>query len=284
MMALVRVLSFIIVYLTARNSSLEIYFFIFLVFLYTHYLMQIFYSASSISKIIPFKLSLDDLPKFLCRAILLVILFCVAQYSPWLNMPVYFGLHFLFTEIYAKPLFQNSGLGRFFHYLCCIGIYCFFCRSLVPFSLVPSAVYLAIYTCGLIGLGSQFFINKKHSSDVITSNLGSLFFYEVSGVLFFLIPMQHNTPLASIIFYHVCWWIIYPAIRLLNKEIVFTKWFRFSEVLAVVTAFVAVVFLARNGTYFRYFKDDILFWGNIHITLSFVLSASNPRLINRIFS
>lgn len=234
---------------------------IFFATLFGHYVVQLVYS--------PRQLQEGLRPVAPWRLFALLGTFALANYTRHLPMGLFFGVHFVFSELYTGELRAEGLLPFFSRALTVSATYLLCCAGLPEFASLPRAALLAALLFGFAGLALS---GRRH--------LG-LLAYEAVGVPFaLLLPQLGRSQLTDIIFVHLVFWFLYPLRRLRGQALV-----RYLAITAGLTgAFFA--FTPASGLFDIGFPAWALLatlTGNVHITLSFALSASNPGWVRALF-
>jgi len=270
------------------------YLVLFLVLLYAHYLQQIVYSPNVMNAMWARSPKANSPTMFVVRLVFLTGLFAIAQFTPYLPIALYFGVHFVLTEVYGQDFYRSNFLERCLHLLSSSSVYALFVHRLEPFNRVPKELYVGLFVAALAGLVFCHFRNRNAGLGRETKNsLKPLIAYEACAVIFLIWGPRHDTQLANIIFYHVAWWAIYPLKKpfeqlLIRRPDLSKKSLKSNEAIYIYTtvAISAALYLmmVQNDRYLLgVLTQDLVLWGNVHITISFALSSSHPDFINRLF-
>jgi hypothetical protein len=240
---------------------------IFYAVLFGHYVMQLSYSPRQLKNILG--------GKKLKVWLILLSLFSLAQFTKFMPMEIFFGIHFLFSEIYSSQFrgmsFQTTSL-RTVANIC---TYSLLMRSAPSFSWIPSSILIAalVASCGWLVVNALRAEKRRE--------IGWLALYECVGALFAIFLPVGRQQLIDIIFYHLIWWFIFPLKAMPKKNIA-----RY----ALETSLITAAFLLLTPASF-FGPNDFRAWtfygtmsGNLHITLSFAISLANPFWINAIFN
>ena len=252
---------------------------VFFAVLFGHYVMQLIYS--------PRQLQDAARPVAPWRIAALLGTFLLTQYTTNLPMAVFFGVHFVFSELYTGKLGTRSQLVFWSRALTVSATYVLCCAALPEFAWMPRNLLLAALVLGFAGLGVALLRSSAEGPLWARPEL-RLIAYEAIGVPFALaLPSTGRSELTDIIFVHLVWWFLYPLPRFFGAGRVRAP--------AQLGRYLGLTFAITFGFFIftpaaRIFDVGFPPWallsiltGNIHITLSFALSAANPAWIRLLF-
>lgn len=279
---LVRVFSFALMLTLSSMLVEKTFYLIFVTILFAHYILQFIFTTNPLSglRLVEKVGGGINFRSFFLRILFLGTVLYLFIKIKFFDIPFSFGIHFIFTEVYAKEFFQKNFKLRIFHYITSASMYCFYLMKYYPFNLLPGNTYLVFFILGILGL-IYFFIKTKEESQ---KNLGFLIMYEIIGFLFLYFAPTNSERTFNIIFYHLIWWMIYPFFFLkgsltrisgkLNLKYVTTT--------LVVTGIVGALILFNDAIYL-FVRIHGNTFGSIHILTSLFLSRQNPEWINQLF-
>ncbi len=261
-----RLVSFSVVSGFSLGVHRKLMFSIFYAVLFGHYMVQIIYSKKQRAAL---KNSPDPKIWFLVLALI-----AVAQFTPYLPISVFFGFHFIFSEIYTERFADHDPAIKWFRILTNFSIYSLLLHGAPAIGWIP---FSFLYLCLMVGCIGLLYLALRARND---SELWFLLGYELVGAAFAIFLPPNRPQLSDIIFYHLIWWFIFPLRRMRGKEL-------FSYLFLTVSI-TGVFFLFTPSANVKPIPLSVLGYysivsGNIHIALSFMLSISNPEWINRIF-
>lgn len=236
-----------------------------------HYLISAIYSKNQFYEVLRGSIKLRGW-------LVLIALFSIVQWTPIFIMPVYFGIHFILSEIYNGK-WINSKTIRFLRWSSSTCLYLLCNRFVSPISSLPMGPLWAIFGASVLGLGCVV-ISGSFNRQERAHGLG-IVVYEFIGVIGVLSLLAVPHTYRDVLTLHTIWWLIYPFEKLRGVYL----W----KYLFITVATTAIFFVITPAAHTGYsvsleslFRTG-LFLGNIHITLSFVTSPSNPQWIKRLF-
>ncbi|HMO18064.1 MAG TPA: hypothetical protein PKA63_07495 [Oligoflexia bacterium] len=215
------------------------------------------------------------------RWLLLIALFSTAQFSGYLPLELYFGIHFICTEIYIKECNHQSGISRLFHLFTATGMYGVMINQSPVIKIIPLEFFYVLFFSGLF---CALFV--KYIFKVQSMNAWSWFFvlYEITGlVCASAFSLFGYALIESALFYHIVWWALYPLYGTIIGKVrnnFFLKYLLISVAVNILFGLLIFIPIANSR---MFLLENIILFGNLHITISFALSSGQPAFINTFF-
>lgn len=266
--ALTRLVTFILLFSCMSFIPLKLNFSIFYALLQGHFLAAYIYSYKNINTSLK---NFRTLPWFV-----LILLFSISYWTPYFPLEIFFGVHFVFSEIYLQQFRKISNLQRLFRYIITISIYLILVGPSKYLSWIPIHIlYFSISLSLLFLIWIAVRDKNKLSWNLVT--------YEAMGSLFVFLLPPANILLINVLYFHLFWWILYSF-----KELSFSWNKKLLFFCAINLGLPAIIFIFTP--YPKFFNVSTTTWeginllnGLLHITLALVISKSNPDILNRFF-
>lgn len=199
---------------------------------------------------------------------------------------ILFGLHFALSEMYLRNYLKSEPVSKFnsFDFLFYYFLYSWaFAPSLYIIHkdfIVPENFYISFNLVGLLLFSVKRILSKLKE----VKSLFIDFCFLATAILCHLFTIEFKVG----VFYHLVLWIFIPIFRFhSNKK--FVKSFLSENLIYTIGFFLisptAIIYLSgryslNNIQVARSYFDQAYFWGQIHITLSLIMSKLNPPVIN----